>query len=159
MPGGWAVEPDSENNKKPETQGPVCWVRCPGSAVPPELKEALRVEGVSVQGGPVPRTSGEAPPKVVLFPNGEEVDSEVRKIRQITPDSPVLVFGPSADPEVAEEALRAGANGFVYPGMGPERIARVLSLVSESEVLIPRELLGGLLGRRLFLKLPKILGP
>lgn len=96
-------------------------------------------------------------PTVVLCPNGEEVDSEVRTIRQLMPDSPILVFGSTADLELAEEALRAGANGFVYAGMGPERIAHVISLASESEVVIPRELLGELVGLRLFLKMPKIL--
>jgi DNA-binding NarL/FixJ family response regulator len=93
-----------------------------------------------------------------LCPEGEEVDSEVRTIRQVTPDSPILVFGPNADPELAKEALRAGANGFIYAGMGLERIARVISLASESEVVVPRELLGELVGLRLFLKMPKILG-
>jgi AmiR/NasT family two-component response regulator len=136
-PGGRAAERDLENKKEPETQGPVCWVKCPRFDVPPELQAALRAEGAS--------------------PNGEEVDSEVRTIRQLTPDSPILVFGSTADLELAEEALRAGANGFVYAGMGPERIAHVISLASESEVVIPRELLGELVGLRLFLKMPKIL--
>lgn len=158
-PVGEAAKRGSENEKKPETQGPVCWVECPLSAVPPELEAALEVEGPSVRDGQSPRTrrSGTTPPTVVLCPNGEGIDSEVRTTRQLTPDSPILVFGSDADPALAEEALRAGANGFVYAGMGPERIARVISLVSESEVVIPRELLGELVGLRLFLKMPKIL--
>ncbi len=158
MPGERSAERGSENRKEPETQGPICWVKCPYLAVPPELQAALRVEEASVRRGQAPQSSGEeTPPTVVLCSEGEEVDSEVRKIRQVTPDSPILVFGPDADTELAEEALRAGANGFVYAGMGPERIARVISLASESEVVIPRELLGELVGLRLFLKMPKIL--
>ena len=158
-PGGRAAERGSEKKQEPETQGPVCWVKCPRFDVPPELQAALQVAGASVRRGQVPlrRSRGETPPTVVLCPEGEEVDSEVRTIRQVTPDSPILVFGPNADPKLAEEALRAGANGFVYAGMGPERIAHVISLASESEVVIPRELLGELVGLRLFLKMPKIL--
>ena len=157
-PGGRAAERDLENKKEPETQGPVCWVKCPRFDVPPELQAALRAERASIRRGrATPSIRGEMPPTVVLCPNGEEVDSEVRTIRQLTPDSPILVFGSTADLELAEEALRAGANGFVYAGMGPERIAHVISLASESEVVIPRELLGELVGLRLFLKMPKIL--
>ena len=157
-PGGRAAERDLENKKEPETQGPVCWVKCAHFAVPPVLQAALRVKGASVRRGQIPwRSREETPPTVVLCSEGEELDSEVRRIRQATPDSPILVFGYDADLELAEEALRAGANGFVYAGMSPERIARVISLASESEVVIPRELLGELLGLRLFLKMPKIL--
>ena len=46
-------------------------------------------------------------PTVVLCPNGEGIDSEVRTIRQLTPDSPILVFESTADPELAEEAFAA----------------------------------------------------
>jgi len=157
-PEGWAAERGLGNKKEPETQGPICWVRCLRFDVPPELQAALEVEGASIRRGQAtPSIRGEMTPTVVLCPNGEGIDSEVSTIRQLTPDSPILVFGSNADPELAEEALRAGANGFVYAGMGPERIARVISLASESEVVIPRELLGELVGLRLFLKMPKIL--
>jgi hypothetical protein len=160
-PIGGAAERGSENNtKKPETQERVCWVKCPLLAVPPELEAALRLEGASIRAGQAPTSSsssGETPPTVVLCPGGESIDSEVIRIRQVTPDSPLVVFGPNADAGIAAEALRAGANGFVYAGMGSERIARVISIASEGEVVIPRELLGELVGLRLFLKMPKIL--
>ena len=160
-PIGGAAERGSENNtKKPETQERVCWVKCPLLAVPPELEAARRLEGVSIRAGQAPTSSSssrETPPTVVLCPGGESIDSEVIRIRQVTPDSPLVVFGPNADAGIAVEALRAGANGFVYAGMGSERIARVISIASEGEVVIPRELLGELVGLRLFLKMPKIL--
>jgi hypothetical protein len=41
--------------------------------------------------------------------------------------------------------------------MSPERIALALSLASMGEVLIPRQLLGDLLGQRLFLRRPRLL--
>jgi hypothetical protein len=87
-PGGRAAERDLENKKEPETQGPVCWVKCPRFDVPPELQAALRAEGASIRRGrATPSIRGEMPPTVVLCPNGEEVDSEVRTIRQLTPES------------------------------------------------------------------------
>jgi DNA-binding NarL/FixJ family response regulator len=151
-----AAEPTPEK-KESEAKGPI-WVKCPRFDVPPVLQAALRVERASIlRGQATLRSRGEMTPTVVLCPNEEGIDSEVRTTRQLTPDSPILVFGSTADPKLAEEALRAGANGFVYAGMGPERIARIISLASESEVLIPRELLGELVGLRLFLKMPKIL--
>ena len=163
-PIGGAAERGSENNtKKPETQERVCWVKCPLLTVPLELEAALRLEGASIRAGQAPTSrsssssSRETPPTVVLCPGGESIDSEVIRIRQVTPDSPLVVFGPNADAGIAVEAFRAGANGFVYAGMGSERIARVISIASEGEVVIPRELLGELVGLRLFLKMPKIL--
>ena len=151
-----AAEPTPEK-KESEAKGSI-WVKCPRFDVPPVLQAALRVERASIlREQATLRSRGEMTPTVVLCPNEEGIDSEVRTTRQLTPDSPILVFGSTADPKLAEEALRAGANGFVYAGMGPERIARIISLASESEVLIPRELLGELVGLRLFLKMPKIL--
>jgi DNA-binding NarL/FixJ family response regulator len=70
-----------------------------------------------------------------------------------------LVFGQKMEPRLAEEALRAGASGFVHARMPPERIALALSLAFKGEVLIPKEILGELLGRRLFLRRPKLLDP
>jgi DNA-binding NarL/FixJ family response regulator len=103
---------------------------------------------------------GEAPSAVIFSSNGEGVVQEIRRLRVLAPEVPILVFSPSGnDLRLAEEALRAGASGFFYAGMQPERIVLALSSASKEEVLIPRELLGRLLGRRFFQRLPKFLDP
>jgi DNA-binding NarL/FixJ family response regulator len=65
----------------------------------------------------------------------------VRKLRALAPGSPVLVFGPSADRQLTVAALKAGARGFLHPGMASEEIARALSLAAEGVVVLPEELL------------------
>jgi DNA-binding NarL/FixJ family response regulator len=96
---------------------------------------------------------------VLLCPNAEDVVSGMKHIRALAPGVPVLVFCQKMEARLAEEALRAGASGFVHAGMPPERIALALSLACEGDVLIPKGLLGELLGRRLFLRRPKLLDP
>jgi DNA-binding NarL/FixJ family response regulator len=135
----------------------LVWVNCPYEEVSSLVIEALKCK--------VPIHSGEEPPKeeapscVILCPNQESIPSKIRRIQAQTSNAPVLVFASSPDPRLAEEALRAGASGFIHAGMRPERIPLALSLASGGEVLIPRQLLGELLGKRLFLRRPMLLDP
>jgi DNA-binding NarL/FixJ family response regulator len=77
---------------------------------------------------------------MVLCSRGD-VDREVRKLRARAPGYPILVFGPSADEHLTAAALRAGARGFLHPGMACEEIARGLSLAAEGVVILPEDLL------------------
>ena len=139
------------------------WISCPyEEEVALSVEEALGGKARVYSGQNLPR--GETPSAVLLCPNGGPngagVASEMRRIRALAPpDVPVLVFGQGMEPRLAEEALRAGASGFVHARMPPERIALALSLAFKGEVLIPKEILGELLGRRLFLRRPKLLDP
>jgi hypothetical protein len=139
--------------------GPV-WVSCPRGceAVALQVQEKLRKTGDRVHEGKEPPRE-EAPSSVLLCLEDQDVAPAVLHVQALAPHAPVVVFGPTPDPQLAEEALRAGACGFVHAGMPPERIALALSLASEGEVLIPKELLGELLGRRLFLRRPMLLDP
>jgi DNA-binding NarL/FixJ family response regulator len=83
----------------------------------------------------------------------------MRRLQSQAPNSPVVVFSQTNEPRLVEAALRAGAGGFVHAGMRPQTIAMALTLASEGEVLIPREVLGELLGQRLFLRRPWLLDP
>jgi hypothetical protein len=100
---------------------------------------------------------GEAPCCCVLIcPNDDEVVSQMRHLRSQVLDLPVVVFCQSKELRLVEQALRAGASGFVHAEMRPEKIALALSLASEGEVFIPRELLEHLIGQRLFLRRPRL---
>ena len=134
------------------------WVSCPrgGEALALQVQEKLRTTGARVHVGKEPPLE-EAPSSVLLCPECEGVALMIRRVRALAPDAPVVVLGPKPEAQLAEEALRAGACGFVHAGMPHERIALALSLASEGEVLIPKGLLGELLGRRLFLRRPRLL--
>jgi len=119
------------------------------------VKEALG-ENVRVHIGTEP-PQGEAPCCVLLCPNGKDVFSQMRRLRSQAPDLPVVVFCQSKELRLVEQALRAGASGFVHAQMRPEKIALALSLASQGEVIIPRELLEELIGLRLFLRRPRLL--
>lgn len=95
---------------------------------------------------------------IVLCPGGEDdVTQELYSLQHRAPGVPILVLCTGADANLAGEVLRAGACGFVHVGMRPEQIAHAIAQVSKGEVVIPRELLGGLVGQRLFLRMPQLL--
>jgi DNA-binding NarL/FixJ family response regulator len=121
------------------------------------IKEALEEKTRVHLGKEPPR--GEDPCCVLLCPNGKDVFSQMRRLQFQAPNLPVVVFCQSKELRLVEQALRAGASGFVHAQMRPEKIALALSLASEGEVLIPRELLGELIGLRLFLRRPRLLDP
>ncbi|MDP8947906.1 MAG: response regulator transcription factor, partial [Actinomycetota bacterium] len=76
------------------------------------------------------------PSAVVLWSNGRDVASEVRRIRTFIPDAAILIFAVHMDPRVAQSALRAGASGFIHAGMRPEQIVRALRLASAGEIVV-----------------------
>ena len=146
---------------RPEEDGALSpvWVSCPGGeALALQVQEKLRTTGTRVHEGKEPPRE-EAPSSVLLCLEDQDVAPAVLHVQALAPHAPVVVFGPTPDPQLAEEALRAGACGFVHAGMPHERIAQALSLASEGEVLVPRNLLSELLGRRLFLRRPMLLDP
>jgi DNA-binding NarL/FixJ family response regulator len=121
------------------------------------IKEALGAKA-RVYGGKEP-LRGETRSSVILCSKCEDVAQGMRRLRAQAPDVPVLVFGSTLEPRLAEEALRAGASGFIHAEMWPARITLALSIASEGEVIISRELLGELVGQRLFTRWPKLLEP
>jgi DNA-binding NarL/FixJ family response regulator len=144
--------------QEPEKSLDSVWITCPyEEEVALSVEEALRGKARVYSGQEPPK--GETPSAVLLCPSGADVVSEMKRIRALAPDAPVLVYCQKMEARLAEEALQAGASGFVHAGMPPERIALALSLAFEGEVLIPKGLLGELLGQRLFLRLPRLLDP
>ena len=136
----------------------LVWVSCPRDCegITLLVQEELRKTGAHVHAGKEPPRE-EDPSSVLLCPEGEGIGPTVRRVRALAPHAPVVVCGPTPEPQMAAEALQAGASGFVHVGLPPEQIALALSLALEGEVVIPRQLLGYLLGQRLFTRLPRLL--
>ena len=60
--------------------------------------------------------TGEKPSFTIFSTNGVEGLAEgVNRIREVSPDTPILVFGLHLDLQLAQNALRLGARGFVDP--------------------------------------------
>ena len=133
------TEPD------PEASGLV-WVKGSDPAVAPGLEAALKAAGYEVYCGQ------EAPGKdvrssIICWPNREEdVGSEVRRLRVLSQDAPILALHVCVDPQLVLTALRAGARRFV--GMRPSRIIRALSTASRGGIVVARELLEAFLVER-----------
>jgi DNA-binding NarL/FixJ family response regulator len=158
----WVPEPEKEALEDLD----LVWVSCPHKeeeeevvVVAPIVKEALAEKSRVYIGKEPPPPQKEDPCCVLLCTSGEGIVSEMRRLQSQAPNSPVVVFSQTKEPRLVAEALRAGASGFVHAGMRARTIALALALASEGEVLIPREVLGELLGQRLFLRRPWLLDP
>jgi hypothetical protein len=155
----WVPEPEKEALEDLD----LVWVSCPHkeeeevAVVAPIVKEALAEKSRVYIGKEPPQK--EDPCCVLLCTSGDGIVSEMRRLQSQAPNSPVVVFSQTKEPRLVAEALRAGASGFVHAGMRARTIALALALASEGEVLIPREVLGELLGQRLFLRRPWLLDP
>ena len=133
-----------ENESSPLEQKPsgIVWLKCSHLIAASGLKQALRGR-IRVHQGQKPPEE-EHPSCIAFYPNGEDIVSEVRRLRAVAPDAAIVVFGASADLPLARAALRAGVSGFLHAEMPPEQIVRALSLAEQGEVVLPRELLNDL---------------
>ncbi len=109
-------------------------VECPYPVLSFALKEILKGEA-HVYEGRKPR-GAQDPSSVILWSDGRDVTSEVRRIRTFIPDAAILIFALRVDPQLAAKALRAGASGFIHAGMRPEEIVRALRLASAGEIVV-----------------------
>ncbi len=133
------------------------WVNC--QCVAPSLGEALEAAAEAVK-----RIDGEQrPPKaetpstiVFCADEREDVVTELRRLRALSPDVPVLVLGPSTDLSLARTALEEGTSGYVHHDVRPKQLVRALLLASEGEVVVPKELLRRLVEEEAMTVLPTL---
>lgn len=134
----------------------LVWIKCSNPRAVVSLERAL--EGKVCVQDELEHSAARTLSSIVLCPGGEDdVTQELYSLQHLAPGVPILVLCTEADANLAGEALRAGACGFVHVGMRPEQIAHAIAQVSKGEVVIPRKLLGGLVGQRLFLRMPQLL--
>lgn len=110
------------------------------------LKQILKgVADVYDEGPHDPYPGAEYPSWIVLCPNGKDLASEVRRLKASNPEAAVLLFDMRDEPRLVQEALRAGASGFLHAGMRPEQIVRAFRLAFLGRASVPEGLLESLL--------------
>lgn len=90
---------------------------------------------------------GEAPELVLLDvpSDGEEVGATVTAVRELLPDSRIVVLAVDDRPEVFTSAFAAGADGFVSKDTSFEALLESLRLVCLGERVYPTELISAAL--------------
>lgn len=125
----------------PESSKPLglVWVDCAFPLLSAGLESALEAKARLHRG----KTSPAERPSAVVCCSHEDDDigQRVFHLKGSASDAPVLVLGFSADPMLAQAALRAGARGFLHCGMEPSQITRAVSLAIKGEMVVPREML------------------
>jgi DNA-binding NarL/FixJ family response regulator len=144
VPGGRHLEPVREGTSAAKPLGLV-WVLTSYPLVAAGLEKTLegkadvRIGGDSVGDG--------SPSCVVLYADGmkEGFVDGMRRVRELYPGVPLLVFGPRLDLGLAWAALKNGADGFVHAAMEGEQVLRAVEVVQKGELAAPRQLLRYLL--------------
>ena len=118
----------------------LVWVDCPQSIVSAGLVQALEKRATVHQG---PEPPEDIPYCIILCANNHENLSERMELyRGVSPNAPpVVVLGPQLDLPLAQDALQAGASGFVHAEMTSDQLLRALMVAAGGELVAPRELL------------------
>ena len=124
----------------------LVWVVCSHPVIAQGLECVLK-DKAQVHLGDVP-PEDLTPSSVVLCPRSEEdeedIVSEVKRLKEMVPHAPILLFGLGVDQQVFKAAFGAGASGYLHSGLLPEQIISAISLVSTGQMVVPKELLKGL---------------
>jgi DNA-binding NarL/FixJ family response regulator len=93
------------------------------------------------------RVGGNAPADglscIVLYADGTEADfvGELKRMLDLNPGVPLLVFGARLDLELAQTALENGADGFVHAAMDRGQVVKAMEVLQKGELVAPRQLL------------------
>ena len=102
----------------------------------------IQIVGVARGGADAVRFADDLAPDVMVLDRAmPEIDgiTAMRQIKRRHPELPVLILTASAETEVAESALAAGAAGFVVKDAAFEELAPAIRTVFEKKVyLSPR---------------------
>jgi DNA-binding NarL/FixJ family response regulator len=116
------------------------WISCPYPVVTLGLEKMLEAKFRVYEGQEPP--VDEAPSSIIYCPiEGDIGSEEVKRLRARAPDAAILVLGLRADTQLARTALLAGADTLIHLRMQPALIICALSMASEGETLVPRDLL------------------
>lgn len=110
----------------------------------------LRVVGEAVDGVQAVSETAELGPQVVILdaqlPQGQSLEA-LRQIKQLSPDTHVLLLSTLDREEYLYETLRAGAEGYVLKDIAPDELAQAVRTVARGEVLVQPQIAGRLISR------------
>ena len=140
-----------------DTPAPVRVLIVDGQAVPRaglrrllESYAGLQVVGEAADGVQAVSETLELGPQVVLMdallPNGQSIEA-LKQIKQVNPDSKVLLLSAQEREDALYEALHAGADGYLLRDVAPDELARAVRVVASGEVLVQQQLASKLLSR------------
>ena len=145
-----SLETHSVAKLEPKGKGlGLVWVVCSHPVIAQGLQSVLK-DKAQVHLGEDVLPEEVTPSSVVLCPRSEEEDegdivSEVKRLKEMVPNAPILLFGlGGVDQQVFQAAFGAGASGYLHSGLMPEQIISAVSLASAGEMVVPKELLKGL---------------
>lgn len=73
-------------------------------------------------------------------------------VRQMGPETRLIVIGPQGDDELVMSSIVAGARAYLDPGAGPETVRQAIEIVTSGSIWAPRRILSKLIDR--LLKVP-----
>jgi DNA-binding NarL/FixJ family response regulator len=110
----------------------------------------LQVAGEAADGVQAVSEALELGPQVVLLdanlPNAQSMEA-LKQIKQVNPDTHVLLLAVEEREEFLYQALRAGADGYLLKDVAPDELAQSIRAVARGEVSVQQQLAGRLLSR------------
>ena len=117
------------------------WIYCSYPVVAAGLEKAFE-GGAGVHLGRATPAGGIVPSLAIFDTGGEEGLSEgIQRVREVSPEIPVLIFSLRVDLTLARASLRLGARGYIHAGMELDQIARAAEVAATGELVVPRKLL------------------
>jgi DNA-binding NarL/FixJ family response regulator len=81
-----------------------------------------------------------------LLPNGQSLEA-LRQIKQLNPDTRILLLSSLDREDYLYETLRAGADGYVLKDIAANELAQAVRTVARGEVLVQPQIAGRLISR------------
>lgn len=110
----------------------------------------LEVVGEAADGVQAVSETAELAPQVVILdaqlPQGQSLDA-LRQIKQLSPETHVLLLSTLDREEYLYETLRAGADGYALKDISPDELAQAVRMVARGEVLVQPQIAGRLISR------------
>ncbi len=110
----------------------------------------LHIVGEAADGVQAVSETLELGPQVVLLdanlPNRQSIEA-LKQIKQVNPDTRVLLLAVEEREEFLYEALRAGADGYLLKDVAPEELAQSIRAVARGKVSVQQQLASRLLSR------------
>jgi len=115
-----------------------------------EGSQDITVVGEATDGVQAVSETIELGPQVVimdaLLPNGQSLEA-LRQIKQLNPDTHVLLLSSLDREDYLFETLRAGADGYVLKDIAANELAQAVRTVARGEVLVQPQIAGRLISR------------